>query len=85
MGEGFGETLWGLQIQFSLLAPTLVIISDFKEEEQVEKKTTKVEEEVEQLVKVEQLVDFSLAPIEGGFFDVEVDYFDILIVVPTKA
>jgi hypothetical protein len=45
----------------------------------VEKKTTKVEE-------VEQPMDFSLlAHVEGGFFDVEVDFPNILIIVPTKA
>jgi predicted Rdx family selenoprotein len=48
----------------------------------VERKTTKVEQEVEQPTEIEQLANFSLAPVEGGFFDVEVDSH---VVVPTKA
>jgi hypothetical protein len=30
------------------------------------------------------LIDFSLIPVEGGFFDVEVDFPDILVDVLTK-
>ncbi len=33
MGEGFKKTLRGLQRHFSPLAPTFVIINDYKEEE----------------------------------------------------
>jgi hypothetical protein len=67
------------------LGPTVIIINDSEEEEQVEKKTTKVEAKAEQLVEVEQPTDFLAKPIEGGFFDVEPDSLDILVVVPTKA
>ncbi len=52
MGEGFGETVWGLQRHFSPPAPTFVIISDYEEEEQVEKKTTEVEDEGDNLLKL---------------------------------
>jgi hypothetical protein len=85
MGEGLEETMWGLQIQFSPLTCAFVISSDFEEEEQVEKRSTEVEEEVEQPIKVEQLANFSLASVQRGFFDVEADYLNIFVVIPTKA
>jgi hypothetical protein len=37
---------------FHLLHPTFVIINDYEEEEQMEKKTTKVEEEAKQPMKL---------------------------------
>ncbi len=76
--EGLEETWWGLQRQFSPPAPTFVVINDFEDEEQFEKKAAKKEENVEQHLKVEQLEDFSLVLI-GGFFDVEVDSSGILV------
>jgi len=51
----------------------------------VEKKTIEVEEKVEQPVEVEQSMDFSLAQIEKRFFDVEANFLDILVAIPTKA
>jgi hypothetical protein len=51
MGEGFEETLQGLWRHFSPLAPAIINISDYEEEKQVEKKTTKIE--VDKLVEVE--------------------------------
>jgi hypothetical protein len=40
---------------------------------------------VEQLVEVEQLANFSLVPIEGGFFDIKANSPNIHVIVPTKA
>jgi hypothetical protein len=60
-------------------APTIIVINDFEEEEQVEKRV------VNQLVEVEQLVDFSLESIQGRFFDIKLDSRDIFVVMPTKA
>ncbi len=67
---------------FSPLTFTIIIISDFKEEEQVEKKT--IEAKVDQLVEVEQSIDFSLESVEGRFFDVETNLPDIFVAIPTK-
>jgi hypothetical protein len=78
------ETLRGLWRQFSPLAPTFVIINDYEEEKQVERKATKKEEKVEWHVEVEQLETFSLVSIEGGFFDIKVDSLDTPIAVPIK-
>jgi hypothetical protein len=78
MGEGFKETLWGFWKQFSPPTPTFVIISDYEEEEQGRKRSWTT-------CEVEQLADFSLALVKGGFFDIEVHSPDIPIVVPTKA
>jgi hypothetical protein len=47
-------------------------------------KTTEVKQEAKQFSEVKQLVDFSLRPVEGGFFDVEVDSLHTHVVVPTK-
>ncbi len=51
----------------------------------MERKTTKVKQEAKQPIEVEQLADFSLAPVEGGFFNVQVDSPNTHVVVPTKA
>jgi hypothetical protein len=72
-GRRTWRTLWGLQRQFSPLTPTSVVISDFEDEELFERKAVDKEK------KVEQLEDFSLVSVEGGFFDVEVDSSDILM------
>ncbi len=52
MGEKLEETLWGFRRQFLTPTPAFVIISDFEEEKQAAKKTTKVEE-VKQPIEVE--------------------------------
>ncbi len=52
MGEGLEETSKGLRQHFSPHTPTIIVISDSDDEQQVEKKV------VNQLVEVEQLVDF---------------------------
>ncbi len=51
----------------------------------MERRAIEEEEEVEQPIEIKQLTDFSLVLVEGGFFDVEVDSFNIPIDVPTKA
>jgi hypothetical protein len=84
MVEGLEKTLQGFWRQLSLPAPSFVIISDCEEEKQVERKATEKEEKVKWLVEVEQLAYFSSIPIEGGFFNVEVDSPHIPIVVPPK-
>ncbi len=84
MGEGIKETLRGFWKQFSPPTPTFVIISDYEEEEQVEKKNYKGRRSWT-TCEVEQLVDFSSALVKGGFFDIEFDSLDIPIIVPTKA
>jgi hypothetical protein len=81
---GLEEKLWGLQNQFSPLAPTFVIISDFEEEEHVERKVIEKNKN-KQPTKVEQLEFFSLVPIERGLFDVEVNSLYIFVAAPTKA
>jgi hypothetical protein len=53
VGKGLQETLWGLWRQFSLPTFTFVVISDFEEDEQVEKKVVKKKEKTKQLVKIE--------------------------------
>jgi hypothetical protein len=47
-------------------------------------KTTEVKQKPKQLSEVKQLMDFSLRPVEGGFFDVEVDSPNTHVVVRTK-
>jgi hypothetical protein len=64
---------------FSPPAPTIIVINDFKEEEQVERRVAN------QLVEVEQPIDFSSKLVQGGFFEVESNSFNIPISVPTKA
>lgn len=66
----FNFHLWHLQF---------VIISDFEEEKHVKKITTEVEKEVE------QPTNFSLVLVEGGFFDIKINFPNIHVVVPTKA
>ncbi len=85
MGKGLGKTLWGLWRQFSPLAFIFVVISDFEEEKQVERKTIEKEEKTKQLVEVEQSVDFSSIPVEGRLFDVEVNSPNILVAILTKS
>ncbi len=77
MEEGFEKTLWSLRKHCSPPIPTFIIINDFEEEKQVEKKTIEVEEEVE------QLAIFLSTLVKGGFFDMEIDSLEILV-VPTK-
>jgi hypothetical protein len=48
-------------------------------------KTTEVEIEAKQPVKVEQLIDFSSTPVEGGFFDMKPNSPNIPIAIPSKA
>ncbi len=84
MGEGFEQTLHNLQRYFSPPTPAFIIINDYEEEEKVEKKITKVEEEAKQHVEVEQHADFLLAPNKGGFFDMEPNSHDIHVTLPTK-
>jgi hypothetical protein len=63
------------------LAPTIIVINDFEEEEiEVED----VDLEVPQPTEVEQPTNFSLKPIQGGLFDVEPNSLDIPIILPTK-
>jgi hypothetical protein len=50
---GVKETLWGLQRHFSPLLPTIIIINDYKEEEHVEKRTTKAKAKAKQHVEIE--------------------------------
>jgi hypothetical protein len=50
----------------------------------VERKTTEVKQEAEQLNEVEQLAYFSLRLVKGGFFDVETNYLNTHV-IPTKA
>jgi hypothetical protein len=52
MGEGFEQTLWGFHIHFSPPKPKVIIINDFEEEEQVEKKTTKHTQKLNNLLKL---------------------------------
>jgi len=59
--------------------PTIIVISDFKEEEQVERRATN------QPIEVERLIKFFSKPIQWRFFEVEPNSPDIPIVVPTKA
>jgi len=47
MGERFEETLQDFQKQFSPLAPTFVIITDFEEDEQVERRAIEKKEKFE--------------------------------------
>lgn len=84
MGEKLEETLQSLQRHFSPLASIVIIINDYKEEEHIENKTIETKVEAKQLVEVEQLGDFSLEPIEGGFFDVELDSPNTPIIISTK-
>ncbi len=58
------ETLRGLQRQFSPPTPTFVIISDYEEEKQVERRVIEKEEKVEWHVEVEQLAKFLVKSIE---------------------
>jgi hypothetical protein len=62
------------------LAPTIIIINDYEEE--VEKKVAKME--VDQLVEVEQLIEFSSKLVQEGFFEVQLDSPNIHVVIPTK-
>ncbi len=82
VGEGFEKTLQDLQRHFSLLAPTFIIVTDYKEEKQIENKI--IEAEVDQPIEVEQSTNFLWKPIEGKLFNVELDSLDIPIDVPTK-
>jgi hypothetical protein len=47
VGEGLEETLKDLRRQTTLLAPAFVIISDYKEEEHVERRALEKEEQVQ--------------------------------------
>ncbi len=58
MGEGLEKTLQGLQQHFSLLAPTIIVIIDSKEEDQLEKRTTKAKSD--QLIEAKQSTNFLL-------------------------
>ncbi len=51
----------------------------------MERRAIEEEEGVDRHIEIKQLIDFSLVLVEGGFFDVEVDFLNIFIVVPTKA
>jgi hypothetical protein len=84
MRERLEETLRSLQRHFSPFASIVIIINDYKEEEHIENKIIETKGEAKQLVEVEQLGDFSLEPIEGGFFDVEPNSPNIPITIPTK-
>jgi hypothetical protein len=78
VGKWLEETLRNLWQHFFPLAPSIIIISDFKDEEHVERRAAN------QHVEVEQSIDFSSKPIQGRFFEVESNSLDIPIVVPTK-
>jgi hypothetical protein len=54
MGEGLEETLQGLKQHFLPHTPTIIVISDYEEEEHVEKRV------IDQLVEVEQPKEFLL-------------------------
>lgn len=81
--EGFEKTLKGLRQHFSPFKLVVIIICDFKVEEQVEKGA--IEKGIEQLTEVEQSTDLSSKPIKEQYFDIDTNSPDISIVVPTKA
>lgn len=55
MGERLEETLQGLQRHFSPPTPIIIVISDLKKENKIEKKTTKAKSD--QSIEVEQLAN----------------------------
>ncbi len=84
MGERLEETLRDLERQTTSPILAFVIISESKEEKQVERRAIEKEKQVERLVEVEQPTKISSELVEGGLFDVEVNSHDIHV-VPTKS
>jgi hypothetical protein len=75
---GLEETLWGFIKKNSPHALTIIVISDYNEDE-VE--FIIIERKAFQLVGLEHLIDFSLELALEGFFEVELDLLNILVVV----
>ncbi len=81
--EGFEKTLKGLIQHFSPFKLVIIIICDFKVEEQVEKGA--IEKGIEQLIEVEQSTDFSFEPVKEQYFDIDTSSPNIFVVVLIKA
>jgi cell division protein FtsL len=82
---GLEETVNVFRRQTALLALAFVIISDFEEEKHVESKATKKDEQVQQPIEVEQLVAFLVISVEARLLDIEANFLDIPVAIPTQS
>jgi hypothetical protein len=82
---GLEETVNVFRRQTTLLAPAFIIISDFEEEKHVENRATKKDEQVQQPIEVEQLVAFLVLSVEARLLDIEANFPDIPIAIPTQS